>query len=32
MEFSRYEFFKEDYFQIIDELDQHLDIQKFNSD
>lgn len=32
MEFSRYEFFKEDYFEIIDDLDQHLDIEKFNSD
>ena len=31
-EFCREEFFKEDYFEIIDQLDQHLDFNRFNSD
>ena len=31
-EFSRYQFFKEGYFEIIDQLDQYLDFNKFNSD
>lgn len=32
IDFSRYEFFKEGYFEIIDELDQHLHFKNFSSD
>lgn len=31
-EFSRYEFFKEGFFEVIDDLDKHLDYRTFNSD
>jgi LETM1 and EF-hand domain-containing protein 1 len=31
-EFNRYEFFKEGFFEVIDDLDKHLDYRNFNSD